>query len=333
MGRPSRPYYWAARDGWYATIAGTRHRLAAGKGAKAEATRAFHRLMAADGPGPRRDLAVAELFDLFLGHVAAHSSRGNFLQYRGKLQSFADVHGTRPVSGLRPSHMLAWLARSGWGAWTRRGAIAMVKAAFNWAIREGMIAGNPFASVRKPAVGKAKRTMTAAEAVMFREAAGDCFGDFLDGLRWTGSRPQELARLEAAHIDWDAACAVLDGKTTEATGEPIVLRLAGPMLALCRRLADRHPTGPLFVNARGRAWGNRAIAHRMAALRRKLGVERVTAYTYRHTYVTDALERGVPVTDVAALANHRSIQTTMGYAHLKERRIHLRRQAEKAIGV
>ena len=48
MARPSKPFWWAARGGWYATIRGTRHLLAKGEQARAEADRRFHQLMAQD---------------------------------------------------------------------------------------------------------------------------------------------------------------------------------------------------------------------------------------------------------------------------------------------
>jgi integrase len=177
-----------------------------------------------------------------------------------------------------------------------------------------------------------ERTVSPEERATIRAAIEGPLLDYLDALTWTGARPGEIMRLEASHIDFSEGVASLRGKTTDATGELITFPLVPPMLALCRLLAEQNPKGPLFRNAEGNPWTPNAVRCRMRRLRDKLKIKGVTAYTFRHSFATDALERGVPVTDVAALMNHRDIRTTMGYSHLKERREHLKRQAEKATG-
>lgn len=335
MGRPSKPYFWTEKDGWYATIKGTRFRLAKGRDGREEAQAAFHRLMAAQGGPPRArpGLTTAELCDLFLGHLEAHGTRPTFRQYLSKLRSFCRLHGGKRAMDLRAAHLRAWAVGRGWADATAATGISCVKACWRWGLDEGLVDGEPFRGVKCPAGGRRERTLTAAEAAAIRGAATARWGEFLDALRWTGARFNEVARLEARHIDWGAAYAELPGKTTSATGLKIGLALVPPMLELCRRLAAEHPSGPIFRNEKGSPWSHETARRRMRAAGKAAGVEGVTPHVYRHTFITDALERGVPVTDVAALANHRSIQTTMRYAHLKQRRDHLRRQAERATGL
>jgi integrase len=67
-------------------------------------------------------------------------------------------------------------------------------------------------------------------------------------------------------------------------------------------------------------------------LREKLGFQ-VCAYTIRHTWATEALERGVDPISLAILMGHKD--TTMVakvYQHLAQNRKHLREQLRRATG-
>ncbi len=104
------------------------------------------------------------------------------------------------------------------------------------------------------------------------------------------------------------------------------------MAELCRDLAREHPEGPLFRNTRGKPWTRNAIRIRFRNLRKRLGLAPgVVAYAFRHTYITDALEKGVPIASLAELAGHkdtRMISTV--YSKLSQKRQHLAEMAAKA---
>jgi integrase len=59
----------------------------------------------------------------------------------------------------------------------------------------------------------------------------------------------------------------------------------------------------------------------------------VISYTLRHTWITDALEREVPVATVAELAGHKDLKMIQQhYGHLSEKRKHLQAAARQATG-
>ena len=95
---------------------------------------------------------------------------------------------------------------------------------------------------------------------------------------------------------------------------------------------SRPSLGPLFSTSRGLPRSKNAIRCRFRNLRRKLPhLKGVVSYTYRHSFVTDALENGVGVAQVAELLGHTSTDMVMQhYQHLREKREHLKQAAIQA---
>jgi integrase len=83
---------------------------------------------------------------------------------------------------------------------------------------------------------------------------------------------------------------------------------------------------------RGKPWTRNAIRIRFRRLRKRLGLPKgVVAYTYRHSFCTDALEKGVPIATVAELMGHvDSKMVSAVYSKLSQRRQHLSDMATKA---
>ena len=340
MSHYPKPYWRSQRGTWCVQIAGKQITLAKGQESRAEAYREYHRLMATEGEGESTEPAlVMESVLAFLDHAKATIKKASYDQYRIKLADFVKTHGTIRLDKITTKHVAEWVASHKWSQSTRRSAITAVKTWLGWCVRKGMIGVDPVKHMKRPRQTRRERTLSPAERTLARGEFTDGFGDFLDAMGWTGCRPGEIMRLEAAHIDWDRGYAALPGKTTEATALLIEFPLVPPMLALCHHLAAVHPIGPLFRNRDGNPWTISSVRCRMRRLRTRVkrlypdaDLSGVTAYTYRHSFATDALERGVPITDVAALMNHRDIRTTMNYNHLSSRYEHLKRQAEKASG-
>lgn len=356
MPRPSKPWYWKARDGWYATIDGRRFLLAKGRNSKTEAMTAFHRQMAHNAitAGIHPDPTVRDVFNLFLAGVErkvelGERDRVTFEGYVKFLRSAGKAFGGMAASELRPLHVTRWTEadhprKQGkqsvslpWGATTRNNAITAVKAAFRWAKRSGYIRDNPIVDMERPTAMERTAIPTPDQARIILEAVHDrAFLDLLTALAETGCRPGELSELTAKGVDLEAKTWTVRNKTRRKTKQPTrVVYLADPMVELSRRLIALHPEGPIFRNMRGRPWTRNAMACRFARLRKKLGMgPEATAYAFRHLYVTDGLERGIPIATMAALVGHSNTTTTARtYSKLPERTRHLHEAARKARGV
>ena len=101
-------------------------------------------------------------------------------------------------------------------------------------------------------------------------------------------------------------------KTKKKTGRPRVVYLTPAMVALTTRLVEEHPTGPLFRGPRnGSPFTRNGIRCRFRRLRKKLPhLKGVISYTFRHSFATDALEKGVGVVQGFGKWARRSITGT-----------------------
>ena len=306
------PYYRAQRDTWCVQIGKRQITLAKGREAQDEAWEVYHREMGRAGFAVQRKVIVVGVaIDEFLSATHDTISAGAFQQYQIKLADLASRIGKLDLESLRGETIVEWVKGHEWSNSTKRGAITIVKTWLNWCCRKGLIPANPARDLKKPKAGRRERTITPVERLEIRAEFGDGFGDFLDALTWTGCLPAEIWDLEAKHLDLEGGYASLPGKTTEQTGDLIEFPLVAPMLELCSRLARERPNGPLFLNRMGRKWNRDSVRLRMARLRKRFPeLAGITAYTYRHSFATDHLARGTPLTDVSALMNQgRSILT------------------------
>lgn len=341
MARPAQPWYWKARDAWYVTINGDRYKLAEGRANKAEALKAFHRLMLADGKGPAsRSLTVAELCDLFLEEMARRRQADEVSEftvrwYARYLQSLCDHAGGQVATALRPLHLTAWIASHVWGRTSRHNAITAAKAVFRWGKRQGHVPEDPIAALDKPGAERREEVLSATQFQTILAATKDRpFRDFLTALWETGARPSEVYKVTAAEVDLDKKAWILKPKrqkTGRKTGRSRIIYLTESMVVLTRRLMAEHPEGPIFRNTRGGPWTTNSLACRFRRIRESHGYGgEVAAYAIRHRFVTDALLAEVSVATVSALVGH--VDTHMvsrTYNHINNHNDHLSRSVGK----
>lgn len=306
-----------------------------------DAYKAFHKLMAQDptqAPEPTA-LKVCHVCDLFLSHAEKHTEAKTFAWYKKYLQSFNELFGLLGALDVKPFHVTRWLDSHPKWKTSRRCAAISLKRAYNWCEEEGLIPTNPMKKVRKPPAVRRERILAPSERIEIVTAIRDKeFRDFVFALQETGCRPGEVARVTAANVDLDNGVWIFNQhKTKKKTGKPRIIYLTPGMVELTKKLMLEFPDGPLFrgpKRAGRKPYSKNAIRCRFRRLRKKLPhLKGVIAYTYRHSYITDALERGVPVASIAELAGHKDLRMIQEhYGHLSEKRMHLQDAARKAVG-
>ncbi len=333
--RDPKPWYRKSTDAWYAQVNRKQVRLANGRDNRIEAKRKLAEIIAGVRPVKTDTLTTAKVCDKFLAFSQAEHAPDTYAWHQFYLQKFCDRYGDRPTESLIPHHITEWLSANPTWKGAKRHAKAVVKRAFSWSLREGLVSKNPFADI---VVGKAGRRTRVLSKEERQEVIGvireQRFREFVTALEETGCRPSEVARVAAADVDLTLGLWIFkQHKTAKKTGRERVVYLTPTMLDLTRRLIELFPTGPLFRGRRGQPLTKQAIRLRFRNLRRKLPhLEHFSAYSYRHTYCTDALVNGVGIAHVAELMGHTSTEmVSRVYSKLSQQVAHMRDAASKAI--
>ncbi len=333
---------------WYATVreSGTRkqHRLIKGPNTPEHRKLAEKELIRilADHQG-HEELAdtptwitVDHVITGFLTHSSHEHDQTSYRWYKTMLHDFNERFGHLRIRQLRKRHVKYWVKKKAYNPTSANKFIGAVKRAFNWAVEEEHIAKSPIAHVRKPKPLARQRILDPGERELILNSIRDqAFKDFVTALQ-TGARPGEIARVSAAEVFIEQGMWILEKhKTAKKTGKPRVIYLTPPMIVLTRKLMAKNPEGRLFLNRNRKPWTKNAIRLRFKRLRERFPqLKGVVAYTFRHSFATDALERGVPDADVAELMGHEGTEMLHAYySKLSQKRAHLQEAARRATGV
>jgi integrase len=330
MPRTPKPWKRAGRVGWWTTLDG-RQVLLTEDGTYDEAQQKLFRLLLRENRLHRPDtldLAIADLIEVYLDHLQATVAPGSYETARARLQVVADHCGTVAASALRASHMERLLAKRAVSNSTKRGYVVALRSCLAYCRREGLVAKDldPLKEYKLPPAERRERTLTHAERVAIESAATPELRTLLQALGETGARPHILLELSAQDIRWSEGIAVVQSKQ-----RPYTVVLTRKLLEVLQRLAAIHPDGPLLRNTRGLPWTRNAVRCQLHRLGEKLGLSHISAYVWRHSYATDALEAGINPGALAALMGHKDLSMiSKHYSHLAERTSKLREAAEGA---
>lgn len=338
MGREASGWYNAAKGGYFVELGGKQTPLLCpcdkNPVNKAEAKRVLRKILDEQAQIKRAGLTVVALCDVFEDHLDQDREPETATWYRRHLGSFAEGVGPQKAAAtVQPHHVTTWLSSHAWGPTTRHGAITAVKRLYAWGKKQGHLASDPLCDMEKPTPRRREAIMTDAQVDAVLAATGDQpFRDILIALRETGARPGELYGLTADRVNVEAGTWTVTNKTRHATGEQVrTVYLTPALVEMSRRLLAKHPEGEVFRNMRGNPWTRNATACRFDELKTKLEKKGIrldkegVAYSLRHLYITDALERGIPPATVAELVGHQDLNMIMRiYNKLKLRTQHLR---------
>lgn len=323
------------RDGmWMTTIGGKQHKLSKDKG---EARRMLNKLLGGEKPSNRSDrsgMTTRRLCDNYLTRTRGQKEEESHNVQVQHLKTFCDALGHRDPATLKVYEVEEWLEKKEtWSSSTRALFVTIIKAVFNWAEAQGYLAGNPLKKLKRRKTGRRNRVLTDAEKQQIKEACNEDFRDFLMVLEMTGCRPySEAAKLTASDIDFEKARSIREKHKTVKKGKRRTIYFPPALLARLKELAERRPTGPLLRNRRGGSWNASNAGQYIRRLCGKLGIKGVTAYTIRHSFISTALVKGVPVEVVAELAGNSAKVIWSNYNQVDKMDEAMRAAAEKAIG-
>lgn len=319
----AKPWHRKGR-GWFLQLNGKQVKL--GDDRK-EAFDRYHQLMAGETP---TGIQVSEIIDGFLDWCQRHRAAKTYQWNKYRCDSFwnslkANNLNFLSVNELKPHHLETWMIEHPtWNGGMQRGALQSVQRAFNWAVKQGRIDKSPIAHIEKPPAGRRENVITPEMyAIIIGKVKDTAFRDLLTAAWEIGTRPQEIRKIEARHFDGQKIA--FPAKESKGKKKIRVVYLTPEAKAIIERLVKRNPTGPIFLNKRGRPWTAFAINCRFCRLQVKIG-HKFALVDFRHSFVTRLLKAGVDPITIAALCGHSDLSMIAKvYAHVHQDGEHLQK--------
>ena len=277
--------------------------------------------------GRPASLTIAEVLDRYLDSLGNPSTRAASAYH---LRLFADIYGQRKAHCLTLEDVGAFLTlqqQRGVSKSTACRRMGIVRAAYHWAARWGLLPTNPLAGLQltspapqtpdPPTAREARRLYaTAAPHVQRVIALGMA----------TGARigPSELFRLRWTDIDTRGAVLRMPNAAKGARAEAREVPLRQDVLRLLRRweAEDAGNGCPWVIHYRGRPV--RSISRAWRNTLRRAGIERrIRPYDLRHAFASRALDNAADlkcVAEVMGHANEKMIVRFYRHTSAKQRR-------------
>ena len=190
---------------------------------------------------------------------------------------------------------------------------------YKWCALEGVLERDPVANVRRPKVEyiTTRQYMDRMELARFLQYAS--MGSPRDHalcnlLALNGLRISEALGADVDDLSFDKNHRLLHivGKGRKEAQVP----LAPPTLRALLTYLDGRQGGPLFLGAEGGRMNRHAAARIVKRVSKKAGITKhLSPHSLRHSFITAALDAGVPLRDVQHAARHADPRTTSYYDH------------------
>jgi integrase len=294
---------------------------------KNEETREFYRSKLAERPKsdeseqPKPDKAKRKQFVSFLDWLN-------------------EKHPDLLVADFGPMYVHQWI-KDEFGEPTTNYRITLlrpVKAAFNWAVEQpefdSRLPKNPLKSLKVPKGKPRTHFLSDEEWALVKATATGAFLDLITVMEASGARPQEMRAATAANLNHELRCLFFAEQVKETGNtEPRIIMLDDAAYAICKRLAEQHPEGPIFRNAKGGAWTKDAIGCQCCRIRAKLEKDghavEFNVYLLRHRFTQKEQERGTPDSELQHLLGHVDGRMLSTYSKWSKRTKQLRESFDK----
>jgi integrase len=246
--------------------------------------------------------------------------------------------GRLTLDKVRPSHVEGWvveLRRKGLAESTVRSAYPILRAVLDTAVRDGALAANPAALIRRPKVtGREAAHLTPAQvADLLRSAENTRYAPLFALLVHTGLRRGEALALGWTDIDLTTRMLRVRGTLARVQGRLLVTEpktakskrfvpLSAPAQRLLRevRAAQNeerqragsawHETGFVFTTEFGEPRDPRNALRALKVAATRAGLADAGLHTLRHSAASVMLTHGIPLKVVSDILGHSSIAIT-----------------------
>lgn len=281
---------------------------------------------------------VGACYRRWIDHIASVRPR-SLQQYRCRVQPFARLHRDLTLTDVHPRHVFDWVtAQDGWNPSTRCNRFTTVKMMFRFnALHHGV--PDPLSAAMCPpswtVQARGPEYVLERNLIQFLiRHAEPALADVLRVLANTGARPGEVVNAEAWHLQpggyilfkGDATRGYLHKTARRRRGRAVDRKvfLDAESLQIARRNGAQY--GWLFPSPLGRQFRMNNLAQRFDRLKQSRAVARhlrslgrepqtVLLYSFRHTYITRCVGRGIPIKTIADLCGTSVKMIEEHYSH------------------
>jgi site-specific recombinase XerD len=204
----------------------------------------------------------------------------------------------------------------------------LLKAFFKRAIKDNYIKENPLDDIERLKVTSKQPRFFAEEEL--REILIHCekrdYPVFL-ALTSTGMRLGELINLEWEDVDLERRAITIRVKDfwEPKNSKPRAIPMTNKLVEVLKEL--QRGSRWVFAAKKGTQLNRNHLRERLVKLCMNIGIEPGNIHTFRHTFASHLIMKGVDLPTVQKLMGHSDIKTTMIYAHLAQE--HLQGAIEK----
>jgi site-specific recombinase XerD len=187
---------------------------------------------------------------------------------------------------------------------------------------EGLLERNPAANVRRPKVDYESRTLgldrNELGGLLVQAGLGSARDHALITLlAMNGLRIAEALGADIDALDMDRGHRTL--RIVRKGGKHATIPLAPRTGRALDLYIGERTTGPIFLGANGQRMDRYAADRTVKRLARRAGIsKRISPHSLRHSFITAALDAGVPLRDVQEAASHADPRTTMRYDRARQ---------------
>jgi integrase len=268
----------------------------------------------------RRHLETGDFGGIRLDRLKPSDVEALVLTMRAKTKP-AKVTGADPVRALSDA--------------TIRQVYTVLRAGLDGAVRDGLLAKNPAAAVKRPGVArKEARHVSAVDVTkLLLCAEGLRYRNVLMLVAGTGMRRGEALALRWSDVDLDGGVLTVRGTLGRVEGKLVIsepktdrsrrsVPIAAPLVAMLRehrmtQEIEKQAAGDqwtdeelVFATEFGTAVDPRNVLRTIEIAAQKAGITAVGVHTLRHSAAVAWLESGVHIKAVADLLGHSSIAVT-----------------------
>lgn len=298
--------------------------------ARARARRLAERVFLGEDPkgewdDRKAEMTVQELYEKALKdhwETARYTQSGWTRQVKGLFtRNIKPDFGSSRLSELTPGTVRDWHKKYADKPYTGNRALAVLSKMFHYAEEQEIRSqnSNPCHLVKNHPEKKRKRFANHDEIkkvgeILVREEKKSPAGvAFLYLLIFSGSRPRAIERvgweqLREFEVEGEKyGILTFRGKTTETTGQEETVILPPQAMRALNRLPRIEGETITGIKMPRKLW---------ARIKKEAGCPDLWARDWRRTFATVGLSGGIEIGMIGELLNHRSVQTTKGYAHL-----------------